>query len=146
MSVPPMSYGIWQDMVAEAGGMTALALQLSCSLSWVRKLSRGARNPRGPHAALALAFARDRGVRARAYEHPSTHGAYLVSAADGWWTVVPGPGAWGKRQAIRVPARVLPRLALLEVPFDRFWAICTAWNRPPSATSPTAGNGIPWDV
>ena len=119
MGRPPITYGIWTGMVEQAGSVEALAMAVAISRQHLQKTFTGTRNLPGPSRKLAEAFAREHGILARLYIHPRLRGHFLVSAADGWWTLRAG-AVWGTRvPAIRMNGedwRILPGV---ELPFSR---------------------------
>jgi len=125
MSRPSVAYGVWPEMIFEAGSVRVLADRIGCSTSWLHLVTTGRRWFTGPHARLAVALARQAGVKARAYSHPTLSGAYLISTADGWWEVNAkrdGTSAWNLRERwTRDAGEPMPPLVALEVPFFMAW-------------------------
>lgn len=119
MGRPPKTLGLWGEMVLEAGGVDGLATLLGLTRGGLNPVFTGRRPLAGPSRVLAGGFARERGITARLYVHPTKRGFFLVSAADGWWEL-PSGGAWAARtMALRSEAEDWGQLHALELPFER---------------------------
>ena len=117
MGRPPVALGIWNAMITAAGTVEALAEVVGLSRQNLHLTFTALRNLSGPSRMLALTFAREHGVTARLYIHPSRRGAFLVSAADGWFALERGR-SWAERiPCTRSEQEDWSHLSQLELPF-----------------------------
>jgi hypothetical protein len=128
MGRPPVALGIWPDMIQAASGVQALALRLGMTERGLRWVFTGQRSLQGRNAAAARAFARLHDIGLRAYRHPSSGDALLVSSASGWFLVPAEPGGWDRAVvARRQPSEDWSSLSALEVDFASTWPSISPW-------------------
>jgi hypothetical protein len=110
-------------MVIAAGGVEALAQDLAISRQNLHATFTALRNLHGPSRMLAAEFARVHGISARLYIHPKVRGAFLVSMADGWWSLGRSQ-KWRERvPSTRSESDDWSHLGDLELPFTRLGEI-----------------------
>jgi hypothetical protein len=126
MGRPPLALGIWNEMIFEAGGVEQLAQVVGLTRHGLNPIFTARHALPGPSRKLAEIFAREKGL----YIHPRDKGCYLVSAADGWWSV-PVDGAWGDRvPTSRLECEDWRSIHMLELPFARLASILRGDSKP----------------
>ena len=123
MGRPPQALGIWNEMIFEAGSVEHLAQVVGLTRHGLNPIFTARHALPGPSRKLAEFFAREKGIQARLYIHPRDKGFYLVSAADGWWSVPVG-GSWADRvPTSRLEGEDWRSIHMLELPFARLAGI-----------------------
>lgn len=126
---PPIAFGVWPEMIQAARGVAPLARALAITPRGLQWVFTGQRALKGQHAAAARAFARLHQIGLRAYSHPSSPAALLVSTATGWFFVPSEPGGWDRAvPARRGPAEDWSSLPALEVDFPSIWPSISPWD------------------
>jgi hypothetical protein len=116
-------------MIEAARGVSHLAHALGITARGLRWVYTGQRALKGKHAAAARAFARLHRINLRAYSHPSSPAALLVSTASGWFFVPSEPGGWDRAvTARRNPDEDWSSLPALEVDFPSIWPSISPWD------------------
>jgi hypothetical protein len=130
MGRPPLALGIWNEMIFEAGGVEQLATLVGLTRHGLNPVFTARHPLPGPSRKLAEIFAREKGIQARLYIHPRDRGFYLVSSADGWWSV-PVDGAWADRvPTSRLEGEDWRSIHMLELPFTRLADILREGTKP----------------
>ena len=120
MGRPPITLGVWGEMIFQAGGVEALAQIVGIARQNLFPVFTARRNLTGPARVLAEAFARDRGIPMRLYIHPKWKGFFLISAGGGWWAIERGKSWESRMPSSRAEWEDWRHLSQLEIPFSSF--------------------------